>query len=359
MCKILDYIKPGVLNSKETQIIFSLAKKHKFAIPAINCISTDSMNSVLESAAKMQSPVIIQFSYGGASFISGLGLKNHKPHSNAIIGAISGAQHIHLLAKYYKIPVILHTDHCDIHNLEWIDGLIKEGSKFFKKNKRPLFSSHMIDLSKESIKKNTTISSQYLKKITKLNMFLEIELGCTGGEEDGVNNLNINKKLLYTDTKDIYYTFKKLIKISNNFIIAAAFGNTHGVYQPGNILLKPSILKKAQKYISKKKKLPHNPLNFVFHGGSGTNSSNIKKSINYGVVKFNIDTDIQWSYWKGVLDFYCKNKQYLHSQLGNSLEANQPNKKYYDPRVWLRSAQNNLTKYLEKMFKLLNSFEKL
>ncbi|VFP83768.1 Fructose-bisphosphate aldolase class 2 [Buchnera aphidicola (Cinara laricifoliae)] len=353
MCKIFDSIKPGVLNSNEIKIIFSLAKKHKFAIPAINCISTDSINSVLESASQIQSPIIIQFSYGGALFMSGLGLP--KNHTNAVIGAISGAQHVHLMSKYYNVPVILHTDHCEIDHLKWIDGLIIEGKKFFKKNKRPLFSSHMLDLSKEEIKKNINISSQYLQKITKLNMMLEIELGCTGGEEDGVNNININKKLLYTDTKDIFYAFKELNKISNNFFIAAAFGNVHGVYQSGQVLLKPSILKKAQKYISAKKKLPKNPLNFVFHGGSGTNIDDIKKSINYGVVKFNIDTDMQWHYWKGVLDFYLKNTQYLHSQIGNNQGENKPNKKYYDPRIWLRQAQKNSIQYLKKMFVILNS----
>ncbi|VFP78267.1 Fructose-bisphosphate aldolase class 2 [Buchnera aphidicola (Cinara cuneomaculata)] len=352
-CKILNFIKPGVLNAEETKILFSLAKKYKFAIPAINCISTDSINCVLESASQMKSPIIIQFSYGGAQFISGLGLKNN--HIHAIAGAISGAQHVHMISKYYNIPVILHTDHCELDHIAWIDGLIIEGKKFFKRNKRPLFSSHMLDLSKENIKKNINISSQYLIKITKLNMMLEMELGCTGGEEDGINNTNINKKLLYTDTQDIFYTFKKFNKISNNFFIAAAFGNVHGVYQPGQVLLKPSILKRAQKYISNVEKLPKNPLNFVFHGGSGTDINDIKKSIKYGVVKFNIDTDMQWNYWSGVLNFYLKNKQYLHSQLGNDQGSDKPNKKYYDPRVWLRQAQKNSIEYLKKMFETLNS----
>ncbi|VFP81193.1 Fructose-bisphosphate aldolase class 2 [Buchnera aphidicola (Cinara kochiana kochiana)] len=352
-CRIFNSVKPGVLNADEIKFIFSLAKKYKFAIPAINCINTDSINGVLESASQMKSPVIIQFSYGGALFLSGLGLP--KNHTNAIIGAISGAQHVHLMSQYYNVPVILHTDHCEFDHLAWIDGLIAEGKKFFKKNQRPLFSSHMIDLSKKNIKNNINISSKYLKKITKLNMMLEMELGCTGGEEDGINNTNINKELLYTDTKDIFYTFEKLNKISNNFFIAAAFGNVHGVYQSGQVSLKPSILKKAQKYISTIKKLPKNPLNFVFHGGSGTSTHDIKKSINYGVVKFNIDTDIQWNYWKGILNFYLNNKQYLHSQLGNDQGKDQPNKKYYDPRIWLRQAQKNSIQYLKKMFITLNS----
>ncbi|VFP88577.1 Fructose-bisphosphate aldolase class 2 [Buchnera aphidicola (Cinara piceae)] len=358
MCKILDIIKPGVLNSDEMKIIFSLAKKNKFAIPAINCINTDSINSVLEAASETGSPIIIQFSYGGSEFISGLGLKK-KEYFNAIKGSISGANHVHLISKYYNVPVILHTDHCDFNHLPWINGLLKEGKKFFKRYGRPLFSSHMIDLSKENIQKNIKISSKYLKKLTHLNMILEMELGCTGGEEDGIDNTQINKKLLYTDTQDIYLAFNQLNKISDNFIMAASFGNIHGVYQPGQIKLKPSILKKAQKYISIMNKLPNNPLNFVFHGGSGTSLIDIKKSINYGVVKFNIDTDMQWNYWKGVLDFYIHNKEYLKSQLGNTLGANKPNKKYYDPRVWIRRAQKSSIRHLKKIFTILNSHNKL
>ncbi|ABJ90741.1 class II fructose-bisphosphate aldolase [Buchnera aphidicola] len=354
MCKILDIIKPGVLNSEEMKIVFLLAKKKKFAIPAINCINTDSINIVLETAAKMRSPVIIQFSYSGSQFFSGLGL-NLEEKKKSVIGAISGAKYVHMISKYYKIPVILHTDHCDFNHLYWINDLLSYGKKFFKKKKRPLFSSHMIDLSKETIKKNIILSSKYLKKITELNMMLEIELGCTGGEEDGIDNTNINKKLLYTDTKDIYYAFKKLINISNNFIIAAAFGNIHGVYQPGKISLKLSILKKAQKYIENITKLPNNQINFVFHGGSGTSIIDIQKSIDYGVIKFNIDTNMQWNYWKGVLNFYKNNKKFLNTQLGNPLGKNQPNKKYYDPRVWIRYAQKQSIKYLKKIFIQLNS----
>ncbi|WP_075434048.1 class II fructose-bisphosphate aldolase [Buchnera aphidicola] len=358
MCKILDIVEPGVLNAEESKTIFALAKKHNFAIPAINCINTDSINTVLESASIMKSPIIIQFSYGGSIFMSGSGLKK-KLHDRAIIGAISGAQYTHHIAKYYDVPVILHTDHCDLEHLPWINGLLLEGKKTFKQTGRPLFSSHMIDLSKEDIKKNLFLSVKYLKKVTKLDMMLEIELGCTGGEEDGINNSNIDNELLYTDTKDILYAFNKLSKINNNFIIAAAFGNVHGVYQPGKVALRPSILKNAQKYISSIKKLPDNPINFVFHGGSGTNISHITKSINYGVVKFNIDTDMQWNYWKGVLDFYIRNKPFLQHQLENSLKTNQPNKKYYDPRAWIRHAQQSSIKYLNKMCINLNSYNKL
>ncbi|WP_075432078.1 class II fructose-bisphosphate aldolase [Buchnera aphidicola] len=355
MGNTLKRIKPGVLNSHEMKILFSLAKKNKFAIPAINCIGNESINSVLETASYMKSPVIIQLSYSGSAFISGLGLRTKNLYQPSIIGAISAAQHVHLLSKYYKVPVILHTDHCPNENLPWIDGLLKKGETFFKNHGRPLFSSHMIDLSKETIKKNISISRNYLKKITNLNMILEFELGCTGGEEDGIDNSKIKKKYLYTDTKDIFYAYKKLNKISDNFIIAAAFGNVHGVYKPGKISLKPSILKKAQNYISQKKKLPKNPLNFVFHGGSGTSIQDIQKSIKYGVIKFNIDTDMQWASWKGVLDFYLLNQEYLQNQLGNPTGKNQPNKKYYDPRVWLRNSQKYSFKYLKKIFKKLNA----
>lgn len=355
MDNILKIIKPGVLNADEMKILFSLAKKNKFAIPAINCIGNESINSVLETAAYMKSPVIIQFSYSGSAFISGLGLRAKNLYQPSIIGAISGAQHVHLLSKYYKIPVILHTDHCPNENLPWIDGLLKEGKSFFKKNRRPLFSSHMIDLSKETIKKNISVSINYLKKLTALNMILEFELGCTGGEEDGIDNSQIQRKYLYTDTKDIYYAYKKLNQISDNFIVAASFGNVHGVYKPGKISLKPSILKKAQKYIRKRKNLPKNPLNFVFHGGSGTNLQDIQKSIEYGVIKFNVDTDMQWASWKGVLDFYLLNQEYLQNQLGNPTGKNQPNKKYYDPRIWLRNSQKYSFKYLKNIFQKLNA----
>lgn len=355
MKNVLNVIKPGVLNSNDMKKLFFLAKKNKFAIPAINCIGTNSINSVLETAAKMKSPVIIQFSYSGSAFISGLGLKTLNPHQPSILGAISGAQHVHLLSKYYQIPVILHTDHCHKDYLPWIDGLLKKGKIFFKEHGRPLFSSHMIDLSKEKTKRNISISVKYLKKMTKIDMILELELGCTGGEEDGIDNSMIQKKHLYTDTKDILYAYDELNKISNNFIIAAAFGNVHGVYKPGKILLKPLILKKAQEYIRKIKNLSKNPINFVFHGGSGTSIKNIRKSISYGVIKFNIDTDMQWASWKGVLDFYLSNKNYLNSQLGNPTGKDQPNKKYYDPRIWLRNSQKYSSKYLKNIFTQLNA----
>jgi len=351
----LNSIKPGVVTGDECQMIFELAKKKQFAIPAVNCIGTDSINSVLQTAYKIQSPVIIQFSYGGSYFIAGGKKIFKKDYEQAIKGAISGAQHVHLMAKHYKIPVILHTDHCHKEILPWIDGLIKEGEEYYKIYKKPLFTSHMIDLSKESIKENILICSSYFKKIKKINMMLEIELGCTGGEEDGIDNNNIKKELLYTEPKDVNYAYEKLIKISKNFTIAAAFGNVHGVYKTGNVNLKPNILKKSQKYISIKHNLEKLPLNFVFHGGSGSDLKEIQKSIKYGVVKMNIDTDVQWAAWKGVLDFYKKNKDFLQNQLGNKEGKNQPNKKYYDPRTWIRKSQESISIRLEKTFQQLNA----
>ncbi|QCI20003.1 MAG: class II fructose-bisphosphate aldolase [Buchnera aphidicola (Brevicoryne brassicae)] len=353
---ILNIIKPGVVTGDEAQIIFELAKKKKFAIPAVNCIGTDSINTVLETAARVRSPVIIQFSHGGASFIAGYKKRFPIDQEQAIQGSISGAKHVHLIAKYYKIPVILHTDHCSKEMLSWIDGLLKVGENYYQKNNKPFFTSHMIDLSKENLKENISICSKYLKKMKKINMMLEIELGCTGGEEDGVNNTKINKNLLYTKAEDVNYAYEKLHKISKNFSIAASFGNVHGVYQPGNVDLRPIILKHSQEYVSTKHNLKKNPLNLVFHGGSGSNLKEIKESIKYGVVKMNIDTDMQWATWNGVLNFYKKNKEFLQNQLGNNNDQHKPNKKYYDPRSWIRKSQESMSIRLEQSFKELNAF---
>lgn len=353
---MLNIIKPGVVTGDEARIIFEIAKKKQFAIPAINCIGTDSINTVLETAARVKSPVIVQFSHGGASFIAGYKKRFLIDQEQAIKGAISGAQHVHLIAKHYKVPVILHTDHCPKENLLWIDGLLKESEKYYTYYKKPLFTSHMIDLSKESLQENIYTCSKYLKKMKKINMMLEIELGCTGGEEDGIDNTKIDKKLLYTQPKDVNYAYEKLNKISKNFSIAASFGNIHGVYQPGNVDLQPIILKNSQEYVSNKNHLTKNPLNLVFHGGSGSSLDEIRESIKYGVVKINIDTDMQWATWNGVLNFYKKNKEFLINQLGNKNNKNQPNKKYYDPRSWIRESQESMSIRLEQSFKQLNAF---
>lgn len=354
MKKIKNF-KNGILNGQETKKLFKLAKKNNFAIPAINCINTDSINNVLKTASEIKSPVIIQFSYGGSVFLSGQSNSKNKNFKAAISGAISGAKHIHLIQKYYNIPIILHTDHCNKEHLPWIKGLIKEGEKYFYKKKRPLFSSHMLDLSQENLKDNIKICKKYFNRMKKINMLLEIELGCTGGEEDGIDNKNIKKKYLYTKEKDVNYAYEKLSKISSNFSIAASFGNVHGVYKPGNIDLKPKILKNSQKYVREKNKIiKKKPLNFVFHGGSGSKLSDIKKSIKYGVVKINFDTDIQWYSWKGILNFYKKYKKYLQNQLGNPEGKNKPNKKYYDPRNWIQKSKNYTSNKLKKIFNKLN-----
>ncbi|CAL1329304.1 class II fructose-bisphosphate aldolase [Candidatus Providencia siddallii] len=353
MSKILNFIKPGVVTGYDIQKIFLFAKENNFAIPAINCVNTDSINATLEAASEMRAPVIIQFSNGGSNFIAGQGLKT-KDQKSAISGAISGANHIHQMAKHYCIPVIIHTDHCPYELLPWIDGLLSADEKYYAKNGKTLFSSYMIDLSKNNLYQNIEICSKYLMRMSKINMTLEIELGCTGGEEDGINNNIINNSELYTQPKDVLYAYEKLHTISNNFIIAASFGNVHGVYKPGNIKLKPKILFDSQKYISKKFNLPKNSLNFVFHGGSGSSDKEIMEAISYGVIKINIDTDTQWAFWHGTLKYYKQNSEYLQKQLGTTKDLYHPNKKYYDPRVWLRKSQESMISCLKEIFHKFN-----
>ncbi len=359
MSKIFDFVKPGVLTGDDVQKVFAIAKENKFALPAVNCVGTDSINAVLEAAAKVRSPVIVQFSNGGAAFIAGKGLKTDVPQGAAILGAISGAHHVHQMAEHYGVPVILHTDHCAKKLLPWIDGLLDAGEAHFAKTGKPLFSSHMIDLSEESLEENIEICSKYLARMAKIDMTLEIELGCTGGEEDGVDNSHMDASALYTQPQDVAYAYEKLNAISPRFTIAASFGNVHGVYKPGNVKLTPTILRDSQEYVCKKHNLPHNSLNFVFHGGSGSTAAEIKESVGYGVIKMNIDTDTQWANWDGILQFYKKNEAYLQGQLGNPEGADKPNKKFYDPRVWLRSAQASMVTRLELAFKELNAIDVL
>jgi len=359
MSKIFDFVKPGVVTGEDVQKVFQVAKENKFALPAVNCIGTDSINAVLEAAAKAKAPVIVQFSNGGAAFLAGKGFTSDKPQAAAILGAITGAQHVHLMAEQYGVPVILHTDHCAKKLLPWIDGLLDAGEAHFKNTGKPLFSSHMIDLSEESLEENIEISGQYLARMAKMGMTLEIELGCTGGEEDGVDNSHLDNSALYTQPEDVDYAYQKLSAISPNFTIAASFGNVHGVYKPGNVQLTPKILRNSQDYVSEQHNLPHNSLNFVFHGGSGSSAEEIKESIEYGVIKMNIDTDTQWANWDGILQFYKKNEGYLQSQLGNPEGDDKPNKKYYDPRVWLRAAQSSMVVRLEQAFRELNAIDRL
>lgn len=355
---ILDVVKPGVVTGKDVQKLFAAAKEAGFALPAVNCVGTDSINSVLEAAAKVKSPVIVQFSNGGAGFLAGKGVKAEGQQA-AIWGAISGAQHVHHMAKHYGVPVIVHTDHCAKKLLPWIDGLLDAGEAYYKEHGKPLFSSHMIDLSEESLEDNIELCSKYLARMAKIDMTLEIELGCTGGEEDGVDNSDMDSSALYTQPEDVAYAYEKLNAISPNFTIAASFGNVHGVYKPGNVELTPKILDNSQKYVAEKYNLQDKPLNFVFHGGSGSSVDEIREAISYGVIKMNIDTDTQWATWKGILDYYKANEAYLQGQLGNPEGPDSPNKKFYDPRKWLREGQVSMVKRLEQAFSDLNAVDVL
>jgi len=356
--KILDAVKPGVLFGEDVTKVFEIAKQNKFAMPAVNVVGTDSINAVLEAAAAVKAPVIIQFSNGGGAFTAGKGLKLEGQEA-AILGSISGAQHVHMMAEAYGVPVILHTDHAAKKLLPWIDGLLDAGEKMFAEKGRPLFSSHMLDLSEESLEENIEISAKYLERMSKIGMTLEIELGVTGGEEDGVDNSDVDESKLYTQPEDVAYAYEKLSAISPNFTVAASFGNVHGVYKPGNVKLTPTILRDSQAYVAEKFGTDQQPLNFVFHGGSGSSPAEIEESIGYGVVKMNIDTDTQWAAWKGVLDFYKANEGYLQGQLGNPEGEDKPNKKYYDPRVWLRKGQESMVERIKQAFADLNAVDVL
>jgi fructose-bisphosphate aldolase class II len=345
----------GVVIGDQVQEIFKVAKKNKFALPAVNVISTNSINAVMETAKEVNSPVIIQLSNGGAQFYAGKGLPNDKQQAS-IAGSISAAYHVHQLSEVYGIPVILHTDHAAKKLLPWIDGMLDAGEQFYKTFKKPLYSSHMIDLSEEPIEENIEICKEYLKRMSKMGMTLEIELGVTGGEEDGVDNTGIDNSKLYTQPEEVAYAYEELSKISNKFTIAAAFGNVHGVYKSGSVKLSPEILKSSQEYIKKKFNIKEeNPVDFVFHGGSGSPQDQIREAIGYGAIKMNIDTDLQWAFWEGVLNNYKKNEVYLQGQLGNPKGADQPNKKYYDPRVWLREGEKTLIARLKQAYEDLNA----
>ena len=351
---VLDIVKPGVLFGEDVQKVYSFAKENGFAIPAVNVIGTDSINAVLEAAAEVRSPVIIQFSNGGAAYYAGKGLSNDDEKA-AILGAISGAMHVALMAEAYGVPVILHTDHAAKKLLPWIDALIEASEEQFKLTNRPLFSSHMLDLSEEPLKENIAICKEYLKRMSKIGMSIEIELGVTGGEEDGVDNTEVDNSLLYTQPEDVAFAYKELSEVSSHFTIAASFGNVHGVYKPGNVKLTPKILDNSQKYIQEKLGTSAKPVNFVFHGGSGSEPSEISEAIGYGVIKMNIDTDTQWAAWEGTRDYYEKYRAYMQGQIGNPEGADKPNKKYYDPRKWLRAGQETLSARVVQAFKDLNA----
>lgn len=354
--KVLDAVKPGVLFGDDVAKVFQIAKENKFALPAVNVVGTDSINGVLEAAAAVNSPVIIQFSNGGGVFTAGKGLKLEGQQA-AILGTISGAKHVHAMAEAYGVAVILHTDHAAKKLLPWIDGLLDAGEKMFAETGRPLFSSHMLDLSEEPLEENIEISAKYLERMSKIGMTIEIELGVTGGEEDGVDNSDIDESKLYTQPEDVAYAYEKLLAISPNFTVAASFGNVHGVYKPGNVKLTPTILRDSQAYVSEKFGTGPQPLSFVFHGGSGSSPAEIEESIGYGVIKMNIDTDTQWATWEGVLNFYKTNEAYLQGQLGNPDGPDSPNKKFYDPRVWLRKGQEGLVERVKQAFADLNAID--
>ena len=345
--------RTGILHGNEVTELLNYANEQNFAIPAVNVIGTNSINAVLETAKSVNSPVIIQFSNGGASFNAGKSMDNAQQKAS-VLGAVAGASHVHTLAKSYGVTVVLHTDHCAKKLLPWIDGLMEANEKFYQSRKYPLFSSHMIDLSEEPIEENVSICAKYMKRMSDIGITLEIELGVTGGEEDGVDNTDIDNSKLYTQPEEVAYAYERLSAISDRFTIAAAFGNVHGVYKPGNVELKPIILKNSQDHIQNKFKTGKNPVNFVFHGGSGSSRADIREAINYGAVKMNIDTDMQWAFWTGVRDYYEHNKAYLQSQIGNPDGDDKPNKKFYDPRKWLRKGEDAFVNRLKVAFEDLN-----
>ena len=351
-------IKAGVATGNEVQEIFEHAKKHGYALPAINVVNTSSVNAVLEAARDNNSPAMVQFSAGGSQFFAGKGLSNDK-HQSAIAGGISGAMHTHQLAELYGATIILHTDHCAKKLLPWIDGLLDASEDFYRVHGKSLYSSHMIDLSEEPLEENIDICKRYLERMSKMDMTLEIELGITGGEEDGVDNSDVDSSKLYTQPEEVAYAYEELMKVSDKFTVAAAFGNVHGVYKPGNVDLQPKILKNSQIHIQEKFSTKENPVNFVFHGGSGSSVEDIREAIGYGVIKMNLDTDFQYAFTSGVRDYMNEKKDYISSQIGNPDGNDIPNKKYYDPRVWQRKGEEAFKIRLNQAFADLNNVNTL
>jgi len=349
-------VQPGVLTGQAVLDLLDDAKTRGYAIPAVNCVTSSSVNACLEAAAEAKAPIMIQFSSGGAQFYAGKGLDN-TDFDAAIAGAVSGAYHVRQLAKKYGVPVILHTDHCAKKLLPWVDGMLEASEEFFAANGEPLFSSHMLDLSEEPLDENIDVCVEYMERMGKMDMLLEMELGITGGEEDGVDNENANPDDLYTKPEEVWMVQKALQAVPNaKFTIAAAFGNVHGVYAPGNVKLDPKILRNSQEYIAQQLGMApgSKPCAFVFHGGSGSALEDIREAISYGVIKMNIDTDTQWSYWDGVRAYAEKNAAYLQSQIGNPEGADKPNKKFYDPRMPVRAAEESTVTRLVQCFADLN-----
>jgi fructose-bisphosphate aldolase class II len=345
--------RPGVLTGNEVTELLNDAKDKGYALPAVNVIGSNSINAVLETARDVNSPVIIQFSNGGGAFNAGKGLKNDNQKA-AVLGSVSGAQHVHMLAEAYNVPVILHTDHCAKNLLEWMDGMLDFGEKHFERTGKSLFSSHMLDFSEEPLHENIELSAQYLKRMDKMSITLEIELGVTGGEEDGVDNTGVDSSKLYTQPEDVAFSYEELMKVSPRFTVAAAFGNVHGVYKPGNVKLQPIILKNSQDYVKAKFGTVDKPIHFVFHGGSGSTQEEIREAISYGAIKMNIDTDMQYAFMSGIRDYMASKSGYLQAQIGNPEGADKPNKKFYDPRAWLREGEKTFVSRLHQAFEDLN-----
>jgi len=349
----MSKFRKGVLFGDEVTELLNYANESDFALPAVNVVGTNSVNAVLETAREVDSPVIIQFSNGGATFFAGKSLNNDNQRA-AVAGAISGAMHVHKMAELYGVTVIMHTDHCAKKLLPWMEGMVQASEDFFKANSKPIYSSHMLDLSEEPIEENIDICEEYMKRMSAVGISLEMELGVTGGEEDGVDNTDIDNSKLYTQPEEVDMAYTRLSKISDKFMVAAAFGNVHGVYKPGNVELTPIILKNSQDYIQQKHNTKHNPVNFVFHGGSGSSREEIREAIGYGAIKMNIDTDMQWAFWNGVKGYYEEKKDYLQAQIGNPDGEDKPNKKNYDPRKWLRIAETSFVERLKTAFEDLN-----
>jgi len=349
---------PGVVTGDEVQKLFAYAKANQFAIPGVNVVGTNTINATMEMARDVNSPVIVQLSNGGATFFAGKGLGNENQRA-AVAGGVSAAQHVHLLAELYGIPVILHTDHAARKLLPWIDGLLEAGEAFYREHGKPLFSSHMLDLSEEPLVENVETCKRYLERMSKIGMTLEMELGITGGEEDGVDHSDVDSSRLYTQPEEVAYAYEELMKVSDGFTIAAAFGNVHGVYKPGNVQLRPRILHRSQEYVQEKFSTEEKPIDFVFHGGSGSTLEEIREAISYGAIKMNIDTDLQWAFWDGVHHYYREKKDYLQSQIGNPEGEDVPNKKIYDPRAWLRQGEQAFKARLRRAFEDLNNIDTL
>ncbi len=354
MSTLEDLVPVGVIVGDDVQKVFAYAKAHQFALPAANCTGTNTVNAALETACAMNAPMVIQFSNGGAAFYAGKSLSNVGQRA-AVAGAVAGAMHVHQLAEAYGARVLVHTDHCAKKLLPWVDGLLDAGEVYFKVHGKPLFSSHMLDLSEQPLQENVETCKRYLERMSKMGMTLELELGVTGGEEDGVDNTSVSSSRLYTQPQDVAYAYEELLKVSPRFTIAAAFGNVHGVYKPGNVKLRPVILHNCQVHIQEQFGTPEKPLNLVFHGGSGSTLEEIREAVSYGVVKMNIDTDLQWALWEGIMDYYIKNEGYLQGQIGNPKGPDEPNKKYYDPRAWLRAGEEGFKVWLRRYFEELNN----